>query len=93
MASTPLIAATAPLTQPTPGITRKDQKGFQLGQAYSAQEINAEFDRLHRRINDLVVEDPAQTDLKTDGTETNANICLRINAIMAAMRKAHLLKT
>lgn len=89
----PLLPARAPIAQPDPQSTGKDQKGFQLSSTYNAQEVNSEFDRVHKRINDILAEGAALPDLATAGSTANADICTRINALAALMRQAGLLKS
>ena len=92
MASTPITPARTKIAQPDANSTRKSQKAYQVSDEFNAKEVNDEFDRIHERINQLVVESAALDDLPEDGTATNAQICTRINALYAVMRQAGLFR-
>jgi hypothetical protein len=92
MAKTPLVAARTPVSLPAANDTRKDQKGYQLPDEYNAQLVNQEFDRVHERLNKLAVEGAHLTDLVTDGTATNAEICTQLNALAELLRQSGLLR-
>ncbi len=84
--------------QPQASETRKDQKGYQLPEEYSAQLTNQELDRLHQRINDLVTESTDSgviiEDLVATGvalTDSAAAIT-RLNLLSEIMRTAGLLR-
>lgn len=93
MAKEPLIPARAPTTVPVVGTTHKDQKGYQLDDEYNALQVNQEFDRLHKRINDILVEASALSDLATDGSETVDTISAKVNSILVLLRQSGLLKS
>jgi hypothetical protein len=92
MAKEPIQAPREKTEQPDAGETRKDQKGFQLPMEFDARLVNQEFDRLHSRLNALLVEAAALTDLDEGGAVSNADICTRINALAEIMRQASLLR-
>lgn len=95
------LPARTSTAQPNTQKTKKDQKGFQLGPEYNAQEVNAEFDRLHKRVNDVVIENPVvngaelspATNNTLAGGSTTAQMIARINTLTALLEKAGLLKT
>lgn len=78
-------------TQPDPNATRKGQKRFAQGTEVSAEAVNNEFDYIHERINQVVVEAAALPDLAL--TETLANTIARVNALAEILRSAGLLKS
>ena len=96
MANTPLIAGTTPTAQPNRDTTAKSQKAFQLGPTYDAQAINAEFDRIHKRINQVIVEDAHLANLSPSGATLgdavadNASIMTQLNALLSTLEKANL---
>lgn len=91
MSRDPLIANRTATSTPQAGTTRKDQKGYQLPDEYSAQLVNQEFDRLHQRINLIVIEAAALADLDT-ATATTAQCAARLNAFGEILRNSGLLR-
>lgn len=90
MSKDPILPARVPLTQPGVANTNKDQKSFRAPEEYDARAINAELDKLHDRVNKIVVEDEALEDLPEDGTATNAEICIQLNKILETIRRSGL---
>lgn len=78
-----------PIEQPNRKDTRKSQKGYIQPEEYSADALNRELDRLHERINQIVVETIALTDLDT-ATATTAQIATQVNLISELLRQAGL---
>lgn len=78
--------------QPDQKTTRKAQKRFQAGKEYDAQAINAEFDFIHERINQLFTEGEAIPDQNT-GSATATTNAAAIDSILAIIRQAGLIKT
>ena len=92
MAKQSIIAARSAISQPNVASTNKDQKRFEQGSDYNPQQLNAELDYIHERINKIVVEASALADLATDGTSSNSEICTRINALTEILRNSGLLR-
>ena len=103
MASTPITPARTKTAQLDANSTRKSQKAYQVSDEFNAKEVNDEFDRIHERINQLVVESAALDDLTTTyvagdmGTAAAIAAALnttnsRINALYAVMRQAGLFR-
>lgn len=80
------MAATTKTEQPNPGETRKDQKGYQLPEEYIARLVNAEFDRLHERINKITVE-------ALDGAEVIADLAALDSAATLAQTRTYIIDT
>lgn len=79
-----------PISQPVVSDTRKSQKRRALNAESDPQLINNELDYVHERLNMIVVEDPAITDL--DSGATLAEVITRLNLITQTLRSAGLLK-
>lgn len=77
--------------QPDQGTTRKGQKRYTQTDQYNAGTLNAEFDYIHERLNQITVEDPALTDL--DSGAVLADVITRLNSITDTLRKAGLLRS
>jgi hypothetical protein len=82
---------TTPIAQPDRNFTKKGQKRFRLPAEYDPEPINSELDYLHERVNQVVYEATALTDL--DSGETLANTIARVNALTEILRQAGLLKS
>lgn len=91
MAKEPIIAARAKTPQPDANSTRKDQKGYRLPDEYDPVATNAELDRLHERLNKIVVEAEALADLDPS-TATTSEIATRLNAYGEILRSSGLLR-
>jgi len=92
MAKETILPARTLTSQPDANSTRKDQKGYQLPEEYDAQITNQEFDRLHERINKIVAEAAAISDVATGGSATAAANATAINSILALLRDSGLLR-
>lgn len=103
MAKEAILPSRTLTAQPDANASRKDQKGYQLPEEYDAQVANQEFDRLHERVNKIVVEAAALADLSTAyaggdlatasdvATALNATNA-RINALAEILRDSGLLR-
>ncbi len=91
MARGPIQVAREPITQPALESTFKAQKRFRQGQEYNPETLNSEYDFLHERVNDILVESAPLADLAL--TATLAQTIVRVNELAAILREAGLLKT
>ncbi len=82
---------TTPIAQPDIGSTRKGQKRLRQPAEYDPETINSELDYVHERINQVVYEATALTDL-TSGA-TLAETITRVNALAEILRQMGGLKT
>lgn len=91
MSRGPITVSREPVQQPAPASTSKDQKAYRVGAEVDPQALNAELDRLHARINRIVVEAEALADLDT-ATATAAICAARLNAFGEILRDSGLLR-
>lgn len=106
MAKAPILAQRNKTLQPDVAETVKNQKSYELPAEYdqtAARLINQEFDRIHERINLVVVEAAALADLSEAyvagdlGSAANIATAInttnaRINALTEIMRNSGLLR-
>lgn len=94
MPKEPLVAPREKTEQPNVNETRKDQKAHQLPEEYEARLVNQEFDRIHERINQIVVEklDGGEVIEDLPPTATLAEVITRSNLQNEIMRNAGLLR-
>lgn len=86
----PIVAPRAATAQPNQASTRKDQKRYQISDPPEAKEINDEFDRVHTRLNQIVVAAAALADLDP-ATATAAQCATRLNELAEILRDSGLL--
>lgn len=87
----PTVVPREAQAQPDGRSTKKSQKrGFQK-EEYDPRSINNELDYLHERLNLIVVESAALTDLS--GSATLANVITRVNELTAILRTAGLIRS
>jgi hypothetical protein len=91
MSRGPILVTREPITQPEISSTFKAQKRFRQGPEYNPETINAEYDFIHERINNILREAPAIADLGSGATL--AEVITRVNLLTAIFREAGLLKT
>lgn len=91
MSRGPILVTREPITQPEISSTFKAQKRFRQGPEYNPETINAEYDFLHERTNNILVEAAPLADLAT--TATLAQVIVRVNELASILREAGLLKT
>lgn len=91
MARGPIQVAREPITQPALESTFKAQKRFRQGPEYNPETINSEYDFLHERVNNILVESAAISDLA--GSATLGEVITRVNLLTQILREAGLLKT
>lgn len=91
MAKEPILPSRTRTEQTDVSNTRKDQKNYQLPEEYNAQLSNQELDRIHERINKIVVEAEALADLDS-ATATAADCATRLNAFGEILRNSGLLR-
>lgn len=70
--------------------TKKGQKRYVAKEEYDATQLNIELDYIHERLNQVILESSALTDLA--GSATLANVITRLNAITQILRDAGLIK-
>lgn len=94
MAKEPIVAPREKTEQPNINETKKDQKAHQLPEEYVARLVNQEFDRIHERINQIVVEYLDSGEVVEDllSTATLAEVITRVNLQNEIMRNAGLLR-
>ena len=90
MATGPISVGRTPITLPSRTDTRKSQKRGLQPAEYSPLLLNQELDYVHERLNLVVREDPALTDLS--GSATLSDVITRLNSITETLRNAGLLK-
>lgn len=79
-----------PMIQPDISDTSKSQKRRAIDDDSSPQLINNELDYLHERINNIVIEAPALTDLAADAALPE--VIARVNELTQTLRASALLK-
>lgn len=90
MSRGPLSVSRTPISQPSSQSTKKGQKRFVAKDEYDASQINIELDYIHERLNQVILESAALTDLS--GSATLANVITRLNAITQILRDAGLIR-
>lgn len=90
MAKGAISVGREPIAQPNRENSRKGQKRYRQGAEFDPTQINAEFDYIHERINQIVVESAALTDLS--GSATLSDVITRVNALAEILREAGLLR-
>jgi len=94
MAKEAIVPARTKTAQINPNETKKDQKAYQMPEEYSAQAVNQELDRIHQRINQIVVEALDSGEVLEDlpVTATLAEVIAQQNKQNEIMRNAGLLR-
>lgn len=82
---------TTPIAQPNVGTTRKGQKRLRQPREYDPETINSELDYVHERINQIVYEATALTDLSSGATL--AQTITRVNELAEILRQMGGLKS
>lgn len=90
MAKGAITVPREPIAQPNRENTRKGQKRYRQPEVYDPTQINTEFDYIHERLNQIVVESAAIEDLS--GSATLAQVITRLNAVTEILREAGLLR-
>lgn len=86
----PIVVTREPLAQPDATDTLKGQKSYSLTDVYDPMRINSELDRLHDRINGIVLEGAALEDLPA--SPTVEQLSERVNILTELCRSAGLLR-